>query len=259
VYVYQPFDVEIVPGAEVCYDETSYVEILPPDPSQYSVFWQLDTLFESTHLDGQPGLYEAEVIELFSGCKQSYDVQIPGPPPLSANFIIIPNQLCIDIIDDTIQIIDLATGYTGGWIDFGDGTDPVPYEPGGLIEHTYTSIGDYTINLLITNDLGCTDTLSRLLCVENRVVLFLPNAFSPNGDGNNDLFKAEAIGMSAFSLSIFNRFGEKVFETTSPENGWDGTFKGRALDPEVFVVYIQYIDQETGVAGEKVGSLTLVR
>jgi gliding motility-associated-like protein len=65
--------------------------------------------------------------------------------------------------------------------------------------------------------------------------------------------------MSAFSLSIFNRFGEKVFETTSPENGWDGTFKGRALDPEVFVVYIQYIDQETGVAGEKVGSLTLVR
>jgi hypothetical protein len=50
-------------------------------PAQYAVYWQLDTIFESNYLEGLPGIYEAEVEELFSGCKQSFDISIPGPPP----------------------------------------------------------------------------------------------------------------------------------------------------------------------------------
>jgi gliding motility-associated-like protein len=259
IYVHQPFEIDVISGPAVCYDEISFVEIVPPIADQYAVYWQLDTLFESERLDGKPGIYEAEVIELFSGCSQTYDLLIPGPPPLSANFATIPNQPCIDIIDNTVQVIDLATGYTQGWIDFGDGTGQMPYISGELIEHDYTDIGDYIITLVVTNDLGCQDTFLRQLCVENRLVFFVPNIFSPNGDGENDAFKIEAFGIGEILWSVFSRFGEKVFETNDVNAVWDGTHHGRRLNPGVFVVHLQYKDQATGEAGEKVFSLTLAR
>ena len=59
IYVHQPFDIEVVEGPAVCYGDTSYVEIIPPDESQYAVFWQLDSIVENNFLVGQPGIYEA--------------------------------------------------------------------------------------------------------------------------------------------------------------------------------------------------------
>jgi len=259
VFVHQPFDIEVEHGPAVCYDDTSYVEIIPPVPGQYSVYWQLDTIFESNYLEGQPGVYEAEVVELFSGCKQSYNISIPGPPPLSANFTVIPNQSCIDIIDNTVQVIDLTTGATGGWIDFGDGSAPIPYASGSFIEHDYTLVGDFRITFTVTNDLGCRDTFSRQVCVENKGLLYIPNVFSPNGDGNNDIFGIQAFGVGEISWTIFSRWGEKLFESHSLDAFWDGTFHGTVLDPGVFVVQVEYTDQVTGKRGEKMETLTLVR
>jgi gliding motility-associated-like protein len=259
VYVYPPFEIEVVNGPPVCYDDTSWVEIVPPNQVEYEVSWLLDTLFTGTYLEGQPGIYLAEVLEILSGCRQAYDIPITGPPPLSANFILIPNQPCIDIIHNTVQVIDLSTGYTNGMIDFGDGTGQEPYVPGQPVQHAYTTIGEYMITLIVTNDLGCSDTLTRNLCVENRVVLYVPNAFSPNGDGVNDVLKVEAAGVGELHWTVFNRFGETVFESTSTDTGWDGTYKGQELDPEVFVVHVMYTDTDTGQTGEKVGTVTLVR
>ncbi len=259
VFVHQPFDIDIETGPAVCYEDTSYVEIIPPAPGQYAVFWQLDTVFEGTYLEGRPGLYAAEVVELFSGCKQSYDISIPGPPPLSANFTIIPNQPCIDIIDNTVQIIDLSTGATGGWIDFGDGSAPIPYAAGAFIGHDFNTVGDFRITFSLSNDLGCTDTISRQICVENKVVLFIPNVFSPNGDGNNDVFRIQAYGLGEVFWAVYSRWGEKVFEASTLDASWDGTFKGSPLDPGVFVVHVQYADQVTGNKGEKMTMVTLVR
>ena len=259
LFVYQPFDIEVETGPAVCYGDSSYIQIIPPIPGQYAVYWQLDTVFESNFLEGQPGLYEAEVIELFSGCKQSYDISIPGPPPLSANFIIIPNQPCIDNIDNTIQVIDIATGYTSGWIDFGDGTGQVPYVSGEFIDHDYDTIGDFNIMLVLTNELGCMDTFSRQICVENKVVLFIPNVFSPNGDGANDVLSIYAYGLGEVLWTVYSKWGEKVFESVTLDASWDGTFYGHALDPGVFVVQVNYTNQETGAAGEKISTVTLVR
>lgn len=259
LFVHQPFDIDVLTGPAVCYEDTSYVEIVPPVADQYAVYWQLDTIYEDVHLDGKPGLYQAEVIELFSGCKQVYDLSIPGPPPLSANFSVIPNQTCVDIIDNTVQIIDLSTGYTEGWIDYGDGTGPMPYVQGEVISHDYDAIGEFTIRLLLTNELGCTDSLTRQVCVENRVVIFVPNVFSPNGDGVNDEVRVEAYGLGDVLWSVFSRFGEKVFETNSLDVVWDGTHRGKTLNPGVFVVHVVYTDQATGESGERISTVTLMR
>ncbi len=259
IYVHQPFDIDLLTGPAVCYDDTSFIEIVPPIPGQYLVQWQLDTVYESPYLEGNPGIYEAEITELFSGCKQTFEVQIPGPPPLSANFTIIPNQPCIDIVDNTVQVIDLATGYTEGFIDFGDGSGPLPYVQGEFIEHDYEAIGDFLITLIIANDLGCMDTSYREICVENVVLIYVPNIFSPNGDGNNDEVKIQAFGMKDIKWNVFTRWGENVFEADNFDIGWDGTNNGQPLDPGVFVVHINYTNQETGKLGWHTSTVTLVK
>ena len=259
IYVHQPFEIDVMTGPPVCYDQISYVSIEPPVADQYAVYWHLDSLFEGTYIEGPPGIYQAEVIELSSGCSQEYEVVIPGPPALSANFTIVPNQPCIDIIDNTVEIIDLSTGYTNAWIDFGDGGQQMVLAAGELIQHEYQAIGAYLISLFVENDLGCADTFTREICVENVVRVFIPNIFSPNGDGVNDLFKMDAFGTGEFNWSVFSRWGDLIFETNAPDDHWDGTLDGRKMSPGVYVVKLSYTDLVTGEQFEEIKSVTLVR
>lgn len=92
---------------------------------------------------------------------------------------------------------------------------------------------------------------------------FLPSAFTPNGDGNNDTYSwaANCNNIESFVLRVYNRWGEKVFETTDPAIGWNGTFKGEAQPMEVYVAYV-IVTYNTGTESKEVsksGSVTLLR
>lgn len=88
----------------------------------------------------------------------------------------------------------------------------------------------------------------------------VPNAFSPNNDGHNDLLVLNGWDkcVSDFSLVIFDRWGEKVYETTNPANSWDGKYKGKILDPAVFVYYID-AKSNSGEKVTKKGNISLIR
>ncbi len=88
----------------------------------------------------------------------------------------------------------------------------------------------------------------------------VPNAFSPNNDGHNDLFVLHGWDkcVSNFSLVIFDRWGEKVYETSNPANSWDGKYKGKTLDPAVFVYYID-AKSNSGEKVNKKGNISLIR
>ncbi|MES2284987.1 MAG: gliding motility-associated C-terminal domain-containing protein [Bacteroidota bacterium] len=90
--------------------------------------------------------------------------------------------------------------------------------------------------------------------------LTTPNAFSPNNDGRSDLFILQGWEkcITSFYFAIFNRWGEKVFETENIAEGWDGTYKGKPLDPAVFVYYIKAKDL-TGEEVNKKGNISLIR
>lgn len=90
--------------------------------------------------------------------------------------------------------------------------------------------------------------------------LAVPNAFSPNGDNRSDLFILNNWEkcVSSFSFLIFNRWGEKVFETVDSTIGWDGTYKGKLQDPAVFVYYIK-AKTITGEEINKKGNISLIR
>jgi len=88
--------------------------------------------------------------------------------------------------------------------------------------------------------------------------LFIPNAFSPNGDGNNDVLKVYGGGISQMKLAIYNRWGEKVFETSTQKEGWDGTHRGKKLNSGVFAYKLNVTKVDNSMI-TKNGNITLMR
>ena len=114
----------------------------------------------------------------------------------------------------------------------------------------------YTVTFIDEN--GCKDQDQVMVLVNFIKGVGLPTAFTPNGDGANDILFIKGVGLAAVSLVIYNRYGEVVFETTDQNIGWDGTFKGREENPGVFTWVLQY-DFITGDRGMQRGNTTLIR
>jgi gliding motility-associated-like protein len=86
----------------------------------------------------------------------------------------------------------------------------------------YTEPGTYAVALVVESDHGCLDTLVRELIVGEDFGIYVPNAFTPNGDGLNDVFQPKGFGITKYELNIFDRWGELLFHTTTFEEGWNG-------------------------------------
>jgi gliding motility-associated-like protein len=86
----------------------------------------------------------------------------------------------------------------------------------------------------------------------------LPQAFSPNADGNNDILKVKGFGIDNMTLKIFNRNGQLVYSTKNQNEGWDGNHKGKAVNPGTYVWMLDY-KLINGSKGSKKGSTTLIR
>jgi gliding motility-associated-like protein len=117
-----------------------------------------------------------------------------------------------------------------------------------------------TTYILSMNYEGCislSDTI-KLIPMDCAQDVFVPNAFSPNGDLNNDVFFVHGTGINSIELIIFNRWGEKIFESTNIKNGWDGTFNGQVCNTGVFVYYLK-ATMNDGTVVSKDGHVTLLR
>jgi gliding motility-associated-like protein len=119
-----------------------------------------------------------------------------------------------------------------------------------------------TTYTVVVTDSVCTVTASvtvrifEFRCEEPDI--FIPNAFTPNGDGNNDVLLVRGRFISALELKIFDRWGEMVFETTDKALGWDATFNGKPVDPAVFVYWLK-VECEGGQTYFKKGNVTVIR
>ena len=103
------------------------------------------------------------------------------------------------------------------------------------------------------------ESVSNAVSVEKPYALYSPNAFSPDGDGINDIFKISGQGMNDFQIEIFNRWGQMVYKSIDLSNGWDGTFKGKILPTGTYVYKIKtskYGDEQKLI---KNGTVALVR
>lgn len=116
------------------------------------------------------------------------------------------------------------------------------------------------IRLIVENDLGCKDTAINMINVAANCYIAVPKAFTPNNDGLNDyLYPTNAYKAKDLKFTVYNRRGQKVFETTNWQNKWDGTFKGQPQDPDTYVWTLIYTHIETGQRFNLKGTTVLLR
>jgi gliding motility-associated-like protein len=115
--------------------------------------------------------------------------------------------------------------------------------------YTFEKAGVYPIALVVTNKWGCSDTVVKSIIVGEGNSFYIPNAFTPNGDGINDTFFAKGFNVSKFEMTIFDRWGEKLFHTNELGGEWNGTFKGQDCKDDVYVwkVSVTMPDSKTKV------------
>jgi gliding motility-associated-like protein len=161
-----------------------------------------------------------------------------------------------DTIIQLNQSVNLnATGVVNGtytWTPPVDLTCTTCPNPTATPEETIT----YTIIASDTNGCRTTDNITIIVDFDN--VIFVPNIFSPNGDGVNDILFVRGKGVAKLKFFVYDRWGEKVFETTSLDVGWDGSFRGKDMNKAVFVYYLE----ATFIDGKEVtqkGDITLVK
>jgi gliding motility-associated-like protein len=124
--------------------------------------------------------------------------------------------------------------------------------------------GPYGFNDTLTSTLtGCDSILIYNIQLSeedscNCEALYVPNAFSPNGDGLNDVLNVYGGCFEKFHFIIYNRLGDKMFETFDQNSGWNGRFNGNILDPSVFVYYIKAVTIGNNIVNKK-GSVTLIK
>jgi gliding motility-associated-like protein len=120
---------------------------------------------------------------------------------------------------------------------------------------------DYVIT--VTDSNGCTDSDTLRIailyrCIGSESEIEIPNAFSPNGDGNHDVLYMEAEGITGIEWKMYNKWGELVWETQSIGEGWDGKQNGKPLDAAVFVYYLK-VTCATGEEFMLKGNVTLIK
>jgi len=152
---------------------------------------------------------------------------------------------------------------------FGDpsGMSSYMWTPSELVVSPISQQTDATINEDIIFTLTVSDGIcSRQDTVEIKVYeiicedpyVFIPNAFSPNGDNENDVLYVRGIWIEKMIFRIFDRWGELVFESTDVANGWDGSFRGKMLDPDVYDFYLD-VTCIGGLKSITKGNVTLMK
>lgn len=123
----------------------------------------------------------------------------------------------------------------------------------------YPDTGRYNYSVFIESVNQCTGYDSIEVWVVSQGSLFVPSAFSPNGDGLNDVLKPISVGYKSFEyFRVFNRWGEVVFETNRIGDGWDGNFRGKTADISTYFWMLKAVDKDDNVIDQK-GDVTLIR
>lgn len=185
----------------------------------------------------ETGWYYISVTDA-AGCTTNGSIFLDQPDSLEANFSFSPTN---PKIDQEVVFTDHTIGATTWDWDFGDGNGSTTENP----RHTYTGINTYTITLNVSDGV-CTGIATATITIADNLVFYIPNTFTPDGDAyNNTFFPVFTSGFDPYDyhLTIFNRWGEPIFESFNALNGWDGTYGNRDLVQNgVYIWQIEFGD-----------------
>ena len=174
------------------------------------------------------------------------------PIPI-ANFLATPE--ITSILQPYIQFTDESTNGYSYLYEFGDNSSSALKDP----NHKYTDTGIFHVTEYVTSEFGCIDSITGTVIINPEYVFFIPNAFSPFSPSSlNTLFQGYGTGIVEYEMSIYDRWGEKLFYSNDINKPWDGIFNGTQLKQDVYI-YSFNIKNADGATHQFTGSVTLIR
>ena len=240
--------VDISGPSRICLGEFDF--LLATGPGEF--LW--NTGETSPKIFVQPNQYTLYTVQTFvDGCPSKPDsvyITIDSILPI-ADFDVSPDSGLIPLTSYFSNMSQLSVEWD--W-DFGDGNSTSGFSP----THVYQDTGRFDVQLIATSANGCRDTAYHKVIVGADFTIYVPNAFTPNGDGLNDYWNTPWIGVKEFHVMLFDRWGMLIFESFDPDFQWPGALHGRECQEGVYT----YVIEASGYLGEKVkkaGTVTLMR
>lgn len=252
--VLQPLDIVQDSIADIsCFgSDDGYISVSISNSTHDSYQWSpagSDSVL--THLT--PGTYSLTVTDP-AGCSGTMSFTIHEPPAVT-----------LEVLPADTLIREGDAVYFTSLLSPAPATVSYTWEPAtGLncstcAEPVFQSgAGTYQYAIMVSYNGVCHLTDTVRVKVYSEHLLYIPNAFTPNGDGTNDIFYAYPVGAKYFNMKVFDRWGEKVFESFDPGIGWNGSYRGRVQEPGSFV-YLVDATFNDGYTTHSKGTVTLIR
>jgi gliding motility-associated-like protein len=202
----------------------------------------------TTYVVTTAGSYKVEHTMQPSGLiLTSAAANITYKPRLIKDFVATPTTVHLPMAQISLTASLNGVGKDYDWT-FGDDKTSTLAAP----THIYTTAGVYTLGLTVSDAQGCRDTLTKTAYIRildpldpntaETADVFIPTAFSPNGDGANDVFFVRGDGLTKFSMQIYNVWGEQLFAATDQAIGWDGTHNGSCVQSGAYVYVTTFVN-----------------
>ena len=259
--------IEVEGGTIICNNEFSTLSSNAPANNQWlKDGWAIAGAINSTFEVNESGNYQVQVTHENNVVVISDPVEVTVLPPFQAEINVSSNTgKTTDVFQ--FQISSQETIMSVTW-DFGDGNTSTEISP----THQYDTEGTYTVTVFGFNSNQCEYIVENIdyVVVQNENNgntngntnafdgdLFVPTAFTPNGDGENDILFVRGSDIQEMTFLIFNQWGETVFRSNDQQLGWDGTMSGLKVQIGTYVYMLDYIDSK-GVKRKVAGHVTVI-
>jgi large repetitive protein len=249
-------------GGEICPNEAFLLQADSISAGDWNFTWDfgngiISNSAQNTVGYAEPGIYFVNLtIQHAEGCvyeTDGMDSILVHTSPI-ANFDTDKTEK--SFIDPVFDFTNLSQDAVQFDWNFGDGATSNLENP----SHEYEWHGNYLVQLIAINSIGCPDTIVKPILITPDHIIWVPNAFTPDGSNFNESFGIKGHGISdeGFLLRIFDRWGEIIFETADLEDNWDGTYMGKISPDGVYTYQVTYRDLNHK-SYLKLGHVTLLR
>jgi gliding motility-associated-like protein len=202
----------------------------------------------------KPSVFQVYLTGISYGkCRDSTYRQFEVSARPKAEFEVYPKS--VTVLEPEVSIRSLVKEPVYYLYLFSDGTND-DFMSG---KHSFYEEGKYFITQRVVNYFGCTDSVTDFVTVLPEHRFWIPNVFTPDGNGLNDTFGPFIMGASDYSLEIFNRWGTLIFTSTDPFIGWDGKENGKKCAQGTYAYKLVFRNDMDGSHNEKLGHVTLIR
>ena len=224
--------------------QVSFTNLSAATPTIVSWLWSFGTGETSTaaspgYTYNFPGTFSVSLkATTDSGCVATFiqpNYILVHPKP-KAGFYYTPGS-DINILNPEVSFENTSIGFDDAFWDFNDGSVAISQTNA---QHSYADTGVYQVKLVVTTIFNCVDSIRIPLKVNEISTLYIPNAFTPDGNALNDVFSPAGIDLYDYKMMIFDRWGAKIFESSTFNEGWNGTYKGTLCKEGVYVYKIEF-------------------